>query len=420
MTVLSPPETTAAPLLEAFQEIGRSLDIGRTGDTILAGIRHVLPACDRATLTVIGLDRSVLCRRARGRGSLLPDPEGPDGCELASSGIVPRVIESGRPELLGEAGEDAAGDPDLDPETASAVAAPLLGAGGRRVGALVAESRRPGSFGEADRATLRAYAAGAAPALERILFYEKALEGRKLISELEVAGKVLQDLLPHENPGIEGLEVAAAYEPCSQVGGDYYDFVPLREDRWGIAVGDVAGKGIPAALLVAALRASVFSLANSDLTLRTIVGRTNRLLYETVGETRYATLFYGVLDAPLRRLVHINAGHPPAALIRADGAVEWVGAGGLPLGLFPSPRYFEQNIQLAAGDLLALYTDGITESANRGGELYGRDRLAGLLRRERDLDAPAAEVCDAVLREARRFRAGAPDDDATVVVIRAR
>ncbi len=413
-------ETNADRLLEAFQEVGRSLEIGRTADTVLAGLRQVLPGCDRATLTIVGLDGSLICRRARGRASELVDTEIPDGCEIPAGGVVAQVMESGRPELVGSAqGGMAFEDPDLSPETGSAVVAPLLGAGGRRLGAVVAESQRPAAFGERDRTALRAWAAGTAPAIERILFYEKAVEGRKLVSEMEVAGKVLHDLLPHDNPSLVGLEVAAVYEPCSQVGGDYYDFVALGEDRWGIAVADVAGKGLPAALLVAALRASVFSLAHSNFSLRTILGRTNQLLYESVGESRYATLFYGVLDVPLRRLIHINAGHPPPLLIRADGSAEEIPAGGLPVGLFPAPRYFEQDIQLEDGDLLALYTDGITESSDRRGELYGRKRLAALLRRERELGTPAAEVCDAVVRAARRFRGGAPDDDATAVVIRA-
>ena len=166
---------------------------------------------------------------------------------------------------------------------------------------------------------------------------------------------------------------------------------------------DVAGKGIPAALLVAALHASVFSLAKSSLTLRMIVGRTNQLLYESVGETRYATFFFGLLDVPLRRLIHINAGHPPPILVRASGEIEWIHASGLPVGLFPAPRYFEEVVQLGDGDLLAFYTDGITESANRKGDLFGRDRLAEALRRERDRGTPAAEVCDSVLKAVRRF-----------------
>ena len=419
MTEPNSPPTGPEHLLEAFQEIGRSLEIGRTADTILAGLRHVLPECDRATLCAVGLDgQTVVCRRARGRDSLLP--ELPASAEkLPDGGIARKVLDSGRPETVAVTPEGAASDPDLSTGSGAAVAAPLLGAGGRRIGTLVAESPARGAFSELDQAALRAYAAGAAPAIERILFYEKAVEGRKLVSELEVAGKVLQDLLPHECPILEGLEVAAAYEPCSQVGGDYYDLIPLGEDRWGIAMADVAGKGIPAALLVAALHASVFSLAKSSLTLRTIVGRTNQLLYESVRETRYATFFFGLLDVPLRRLIHINAGHPPPVLVRANGEVEMIHASGLPLGLFPSPRYFEEVIQLDAGDLLAFYTDGITESTDRQGNLFGRDRLAALLRGERDQGAPAAEVCDNILKAARRFRGGAPDDDQTVVVIRA-
>lgn len=421
MTEPGSPPSDQGHLLEAFQEIGRSLEIGRTGETILAGLRHVLPASDRATLCALGLDgETVTCRRVRGRDSLVSDLPASEPAGLSADGIAGRVVDSGRPEVLAVTTERAGSDPELSSGSASAVATPLLGAGGRRLGALVAESTVPSAFSERDRAALASYAAGAAPALERILFYEKAVEGRELVSEMEVAGRVLQDLLPHEFPVLEGMEVAAVYEPSSQVGGDYYDLISLGEDRWGFAMADVAGKGIPAALLVAALRASVFSLAKSSLTLRVIVGRTNQLLYESVGETRYATFFFGLLDVPLRRLIHINAGHPPPILVRANGDVEMIYAGGLPLGLFPSPRYFEQVIQLGEGDLLAFYTDGITESADQQGNLFGRERLAEVLLRERDLGTPAAEVCDSVLKAVRRFRRGAPDDDQTVVVIRAR
>lgn len=420
MTDHRPPPAGHGRLLEAFQEIGRSLEIGRTAETILAGLRHVLPNCDRATLCAVGLDgNTVVCRRVRGRDSVPVDSSASGPADPAASGIARRVLDSGRPELLDITAEATASEPELSAGSRVAVAAPLLGAGGRRLGAVVAEAVDPAAFSPRDRAILSSYAAGAAPALERILFYEKAVEGRQLVSELEVAGSVLNDLLPHECPVLDGMEVAAVYEPCSQVGGDYYDLIPLGEDRWGFAMADVAGKGIPAALLVAALRASVFSLAKSSLTLRMIVGRTNQLLYESVGQTRYATFFFGLLDVPLRRLIHINAGHPPPVLVRASGEVEMIHASGLPLGLFPAPRYFEQVIQLGAGDLLAFYTDGITESANREGDLFGRDRLAALLRKERAQGIPAAEVCDSVLKAVRRFRGGAPDDDQTVVVIRA-
>lgn len=434
-TPTAPPAASGQQLLDAFCEMGRSLEIGRTAETILAGVPAVLPAADRASLTVLALDgATVVCRRARGRdadaaapcepGEALPPPPGP------AAGLVHRVLDSGRAEGLQTPAEiaadralaaesDLAATGDLAAGTASAVAAPVLGAGGRRLGVLLVESRAPEAFDRESRQALRSYAAGAATAIERTLFYEKAVEGHRLVSELEVAGKVLHGLLPHHLPRLEGLEAAAVYEPCSSVGGDYYDFVPLGEDRWGIAVGDVAGKGLPAALLVAALRASIFSLAHSSLALRAILARTNRLLYESVGETRYATLFYGVLDVPLRRIVYINAGHAPPILVRANGAVEMIHAGGLPVGLFPAPRYFEQDLQLGAGDLLALYTDGITESADRSGDLFGRERLADLLRRERDRGAPAAEISDLILKTARRFRGGAPDDDSTAVLLRA-
>lgn len=423
----SPPASAAQPILDVFQEMGRSLEVGRTADTVLAGIRPLFPGADRVSLTVLALDgASVVCRRVRGRdaesapscapGEPLPPPA--EGAAHPSVGVVRRVLDSGRAELLASLPRPVPGA-DLGAGTASAIAAPVLGAGGRRLGVLLVEAPEPQAFDSGSRRTLRTYAAGAATALERVLFYEKAVEGHRLVSELEVAGKVLEGLLPHHTPRLDGFDIAAVYEPCSQVGGDYYDFVPLGEDRWGIAMGDVAGKGIPAALLVAALRASIFSLAHSSLALRAILARTNRLIYESVGESRYATLFYGVLDVPLRRIVYINAGHAPPILARSSGEIEMIHAGSLPVGLFPAPRYFEQHLQFEAGDLLCLYTDGVTESADRSGDLFGRQRLADLLVSERDRGAEAAEITDQVLRAARRFRGGAPDDDTTALILRA-
>jgi len=423
----SPPASAAQPILDVFQEMGRSLEVGRTADTVLAGIRPLFPGADRVSLTVLALDgASVVCRRVRGRdaesapscapGEPLPPPA--EGAAHPSVGVVRRVLDSGRAELLASPPRPVQGA-DLGAGTASAIAAPVLGAGGRRLGVLLVEAPEPQAFDSGSRRTLRTYAAGAATALERVLFYEKAVEGHRLVSELEVAGKVLEGLLPHHTPRLDGFDIAAVYEPCSQVGGDYYDFVPLGEDCWGIAMGDVAGKGIPAALLVAALRASIFSLAHSSLALRAILARTNRLIYESVGESRYATLFYGVLDVPLRRIVYINAGHAPPILARSGGEIEMIHAGSLPVGLFPAPRYFEQHLQFEAGDLLCLYTDGVTESADRSGDLFGRQRLADLLVSERDRGAEAAEITDQVLRAARRFRGGAPDDDTTALVLRA-
>ncbi len=392
---------------------------GRTGDNVLAGARLLLPRADRATLTVVSLDgRTVLVRREHGRraewaprerNETVPRPEG----------IVSRALASGRPEIWSVEEREPGADPDISASARSALAAPVLGAGGRRIGALVLESKESGAFDESGQTALQSYAGGAAPALERILYHREAVARREIVSELEVAGRVLQDLLPHSVPRPDHMDLAAVYEPCSQVGGDYYDFIPLGTDRYGIAIADIAGKGVPAALLVGVLRAAIYSLATSSLALRAILEKVNRLLFESVGNTHYATLFYGVLDVPLRRIVHINAGHVPPILARAGGSVEEIPASGLPIGLFPSPRYFEQGIQLETGDLLALFTDGVSESRNREGEFYGRKRLAELLRRENERGTPAAEVSDHILRDVRQFRGGAPDDDATVVVLRA-
>lgn len=227
----------------------------------------------------------------------------------------------------------------------------------------------------------------------------------------------MDDLLPHQIPALEGLDVAARREPSHEVGGDYYEFISLGDDRWGIAIADVVGKGIAAALLVAAMRASLASLASQELALRAILRRANRFFHDSVAIGSYVTLFYAVLDVRSRRLIYVNAGHMPPVLVRRDGSIELLEEGGLPLGLFPEPHYFEGIAKLGDGDLLALYTDGISDASRPGGEYYGRPRLHDLLARVRE--GSAVEICATVMQDVRRFSQSTVMDDETLVVIKA-
>jgi sigma-B regulation protein RsbU (phosphoserine phosphatase) len=295
---------------------------------------------------------------------------------------------------------------------------PIVGGGGRVLGALHVEAVERDGYRDVDLEFVMSYARAAAPAIERALLQNQLMSDRRLTGELEVARQVMSGLLPSSAPKLEGFDIAAVIEPAFEVGGDYFDFIPLGNDRWSFAMADVSGKGAPAALVVAATRATLYALARRELALRAILQRTNEFVNASTGpKAKYVTLFYAVLDVPARRFIYINAGHLPPVVLRNNGDVELLRSGGFPLGFFENPRYFEQFVQLETGDLLCLYTDGITEATNAHDEDYGRSRLIDVLRKNQR--SAASDVCRALLKDVRRFSGSAPDDDATVLVVKA-
>lgn len=191
----------------------------------------------------------------------------------------------------------------------------------------------------------------------------------------------------------------------------------MADDRWGVVVADVVGKGIAAALLVSALRASIASLVEHELAVRAVMRRANRFLFESIDEGRYVTLFYGVIDPSRRRMLYVNAGHVPPLLRRASGEIELLEEGGVPLGMFEAPRYVEGHIALREGDILALYTDGIVETAASGEDFYGAERLVEKVATQSA--SSAAEICSGIMRDVRNHGGHVRADDRTLVVMKA-
>jgi sigma-B regulation protein RsbU (phosphoserine phosphatase) len=239
---------------------------------------------------------------------------------------------------------------------------------------------------------------------------------RRVDSELLVARQVMEELVPSTIPTLEGLDIGGVIEASLEVGGDYFEFIPLPDERWGIIIADVVGKGIGAALLVSAMRASLYALVGRELAVRAVMRRANRFFYDSVEESRYVTLFYAVLDVPSRRMIYVNAGHQPPVVLRENGEIEMLESGGVPLGMFEAPRYFEGFVALDQGDLTVLYTDGIVESSDAHDEHYGRDRLVTRLGSVRTESADA--ICRHVMDDVRNFSFGS-QDDRTLVVLKA-
>jgi serine phosphatase RsbU (regulator of sigma subunit) len=247
----------------------------------------------------------------------------------------------------------------------------------------------------------------------------RALRAKEALErEVEIAREVQRELLPRAVPEVRGLELAGVCLPAIGVGGDYYDYLPLPDERIGLVIADVSGKGIPAALLMAGLQASVRSLTLPGIPPCEVCRRLNDMVHETTSAARYATLFFALYDPHDRNLVYTNAGHFPPLHIGANGPVR-LSQGGLPIGLMPGSLYGEGRRELGIGDLLVLYTDGVVEQPNPAGEEFGEARLVELLARHRD--ASLSDLLNVVVEEIRRFSAGGPPhDDITLVFARTR
>ena len=239
--------------------------------------------------------------------------------------------------------------------------------------------------------------------------------------ELDLARDVQQRLFPQVYPQITGLDYAGACRPALGVGGDYYDFIRLSDAELGIAIGDVSGKGIPAALLMATLRAYLHGQTRHRVTdLAEVMVNLNRLVYESSAANRYATFFYAQYDSSTRLLEYVNAGHNPPLIFRTRGgrrAVLRLDVGGPVIGLMPDCSYVQQRVTLEEGDVLVLYTDGVTEAMNTSGEEWGEERLTQVIGASRAL--PARELNDRIMRTADEFAAGAAQyDDMTLITAR--
>jgi len=254
---------------------------------------------------------------------------------------------------------------------------------------------------------------------QRRTLAEKQEADRRAVQELEIAKRVQARLFPQELPPLRTLEYGGACIQARQVGGDYYDFLSLGRDRLGLVIGDIAGKGIAGALLMANLQANLRSqcamaLDQPQRFLRSV----NQLFYENTADSAYATLFFAEYDDQTKRLRYANCGHLPAFLLRRDGALERLDSTCTVLGLFKAWDCSIDERELLPGDTLALYTDGVTEAFNDAGEEFGDQRLIETLRRHREHSSQA--MVASIVDEVREFSPQEQYDDITLIVAKCR
>jgi sigma-B regulation protein RsbU (phosphoserine phosphatase) len=265
--------------------------------------------------------------------------------------------------------------------------------------------------------------------IENARLTDRVVEQETLRRDIALASEVQQRLLPEAPPRAECVEFAAASVPARRIGGDYYDFVDLGDGRIGVALADVSGKGVPAALIMSVVQASLRIIASgSDASPPRLVARINQFVYQSTPPSKYATFFYAQLDDRRRELRYVNAGHNAPYLLRAGGRsdgsavvpeIEELTTGGTVVGMFPDMEYEEATVALGPGDVLLVFTDGVPEAHDPGNEEFGEERLQRLLRQTAHL--PASEIAARLSAEMTGWIRDAEQyDDLTFIVMKVR
>jgi len=296
-----------------------------------------------------------------------------------------------------------------------------ISVGERRLGVLAVadkESRdgRVLDFTPTDARLLSLFANQAAAAIETARLHRSAIEKERIERELELAATIQQQILPHDLPDVPGVAIAARNIPTRQVGGDYFDLLPLSNGRLAFLVADVSGKGVPAALLVSTVHAAVHLQIEEAKTIPDLVSRIDRHLQRYAAARKFLTLFFGLLEPGTGRLRYVSAGHNPALLRRADGTIEQLRATGVPLGMLPSASWKEATLTMERGDLLCVYTDGVTEALDAAEKEFGLERLSALL--TGGAGKSPVELCRDVFDSVGSFAHDVPQyDDQTLLLV---
>ncbi|HEV7842814.1 MAG TPA: GAF domain-containing SpoIIE family protein phosphatase [Pyrinomonadaceae bacterium] len=337
-------------------------------------------------------------------------------------GIAGYVAETGESLLINDVHSDPRFDPSTDLRTGfttgTMLCVPLRKLGGAVMGALQAINARKGEFSTDELVYLESFAAVAAVAVEREQLAQEALRSHLLSTELELARKIQQRLLP--SPGVNNLpQPFSAWgmsQACYDVGGDAYDMVMLSSNECAFWVSDVSGKGIGAALLMTTLQTELRALIRAEPDLAKLAAELNKRVTEVAPLGTYATLFLGVLSAEREQLRYINAGHlPPQWMHRRISDERVFEASGMPIGLLPGSTYESGAVRFAAGERLAVFSDGVTDAENTAGQTYDFEGLRASL--ERIEAKTVSEIGPTFFAELDRFRIGAPAKDDTTFLV---
>jgi phosphoserine phosphatase RsbU/P len=431
----APTEAGARELhhLSVLLDVARSLSSGLSLEDILASVVDAAIAITRTERGVLllanpsGQMETAVARNGQ-RGTLRPEDM------QVSQGVLRRVQASRRELVVGDAmdaegGRAGHGESITRLDLHTVVAIPIdkkpvieavdVTVAARQsdlLGILYLDSRAPSStFSALDREVVRSLAHEAATLIDNARLFAAARVKARLDHDIEIASKIQQGLLPKELPNLPDVAVSGSTLACYSVGGDCFDVIELDGGRHGFFVGDISGKGIPAALLATLLQGIFFTTASMDIPLTSVFSRVNRYLAERAGGDRYATVFYGVLDKS-GAFEYVNAGHVPPLIKRKSGAIERLDLASFPVGMFPEAEYESAAVKLEKGDFLVIYTDGVSEAVNVKTEMFEEERLQHLL--ESFQGQSVEQLAETIREGVKTFTQGAPQsDDITVLVV---
>jgi phosphoserine phosphatase RsbU/P len=419
--------------LGVLLDVARSLSSGLSLEDILASVVDAAIAVTRTERGVLLLSNpsgqleTAVARNAQ-RGTLRPEDM------QVSQGVVKRVASSRRELIVGDTVADAAeagrmGESitrlDLHTVVAipidkkpviEAVDATVAARQSELLGILYLDSRAPSStFSALDREVVRTLAHEAATLIENARLFAAGRVKARLDHDIEIASKIQLGLLPKELPNLPHVAMAGSTLACYSVGGDCFDVIELDGGRHGFFLGDISGKGIPAALLATLLQGIFYTTASMDIEITSVFSRVNRYLCERAGGDRYATVFYGVLDKT-GAFQYVNAGHVPPLIRRKSGAIERLDLASFPVGMFPEADYSSASVRLEKDDFLVIYTDGVSEAVNVKSEMFEEERLQHLL--ENFKGQSVEELAETIREAVKTFSEGAAQaDDITVLVV---
>jgi phosphoserine phosphatase RsbU/P len=421
--------------LSVLLDVARSLSSGLSLEDILASVVDAAISITRTERGLLlltnasGQLETAVARNAQ-RGMLRAD-------EIqVSQGVLKRVAASRRELIAGDAITDAVeggrighGESITRLDLHTVVAIPIdkkpvieavdVTVAARQselLGILYLDSRAPSNtFSALDREVVRTLAHEAATLIENARLFAASRLKARLDHDIEIASRIQQGLLPKELPNLPDVAVTGSTLACYSVGGDCFDVIDLDGGRHGFFVGDISGKGIPAALLATLLQGIFYTTASMDIPLTGVFSRVNRYLAERAGGDRYATVFYGVLDQA-GKFEYVNAGHVPPLIRRKSGSIERLDLASFPVGMFPEAEYESAAVKLEQGDYLVIYTDGVSEAVNVKGEMFEEERLGHLL--EQFQGQTVEQLAENIREGVKAFTEGAAQsDDITVLVV---
>ncbi|MGH9703365.1 MAG: PP2C family protein-serine/threonine phosphatase [Candidatus Acidiferrales bacterium] len=399
-------------IVEATKRLNSTLDLGELINIILQlATRHT--GADRGTVFLVDKERDEIWSLV-GLGLAQQEIRLP-----ATKGIAGWVAHHAEVVNLLDAYQDPRFERDVDRRlgyrTNTLLCLPIRHKDGEVIGVLQLLNKKDGPFTAADEGFLEALSDHVALAIENAQLHRERLAKQRMERDLALARSIQTGLLPECPPKLAGFDIAVSHRPSLEVGGDYYDFIPMGPETLMTVVADVEGKGIGSAMIMANVQATLHALIAHVHSLEALVASLNDMILSDTRGQKYLTMFLCLLDQRHSVLHYVNAGHVPPAVVRSDGTVEFLCEGGMVVGLFPSVKFERGHIRLRSGDIFVACTDGITEAMDTEDNEYGRERLAETVHRERE--APAGRMVEAILRDVDKFSLGGHHEDDRVILI---